>query len=67
MNKRIEEREQEPECAIQRHQTADDVAKGRHELARHVGRLLARRWLKEQCPTESSSRSTSIDKNGASH
>ena len=64
MNQRTEGREQEP--ASQQHQAADDVAAGRHELAHHIGQLLARRWLKRQCPPASSSRSTSIDEDGDS-
>ena len=67
MNERLQEREQKPGCAEHQRKSEGDVAEGRRELAHLIGRLLARRWLKEQCPPASSTRSMKIDDDGDSH
>lgn len=67
MHKTTQEREQKPECAIRQRKTEGDVTEGRRELAHLIGRLLARRWLKEQCPPASATRSTSTVDDGESH
>lgn len=67
VNKRIQEREQKPGCAEQQRNNEGDVTEGRRELARLIGRLLARRWLKEPRPPASSTRSMKIDDDGDSH
>ena len=61
MHKTTQEREQKPECAMQQYKTEGDVTKGSSDLAHLIGRLLARRWLKEQCPPPPSARLTSSD------
>ena len=64
VHERIQEREQKPKCAEQHRKTEGNVAEGRRELAHLIGRLLARRWLKEQRPPAWSTRSMKIGDDG---
>ena len=61
MSKKIQIRDQESEHAIGPQRTESDVPEGRRELANLIGRLLARRWLKQQHAPASSAHSTSTD------
>jgi hypothetical protein len=66
MGKKIQVRDQESERALGQQKTESGVSEGRRELAHLIGRLLARRWLKQQYAPVSSARSTGTDDDGES-